>query len=159
MPAPPPVAQTAYDLVRSASPRLVDRVRSFVGMWFDTSFGAAGGLRPVSAEYPFPVSVIAASAARPTTITYAAPSGSTTITLGGTAQVLTAAGEIVNTLLVVNPTGATEVLYVDPVTTASPTGATSIPIPAGGSQAFGAATGAVSVYAATTGHKFVALRG
>ena len=70
-----------------------------------------------------------------------------------------AAGSIVNVADIVNPSTATEPLYVDIVGPAVAGSATSIPLLPG--QAYRVSTPivtAVSAFAATAGHSFVALR-
>jgi hypothetical protein len=84
----------------------------------------------------------------------------TSITTGGTAQPLFTAGSIINGYRVVNPTTASEYLYIDDTgANASPTGTGSIPIPPGYLyQSPFPVTTAVSIYGATTGHAFSAVR-
>lgn len=85
------------------------------------------------------------------------PSAATplTITTGGSSQTLFAAGSVVRGFRVQNPTDATESLYVDDAASASPTSGTSVEVPPGGLyESQFPPTGAVAVYAATTGHAF-----
>lgn len=87
--------------------------------------------------------------------------GSTTITTGGTAQNAFAAAAVVNGYEIVNP-DATEDMWVSDTTTAVANGTGCIRVAANGG-AYSSPPGmkpsaAVSVVAATTGHKFTARR-
>ena len=88
-----------------------------------------------------------------------AAGAATSIATGGTAVVVFTAGSIVNVADIVNPPTATEVLYVDIVTTAAAGSATSIPLQPGQSYRVSAPIRtAVTAVAATAGHDFVAVR-
>ena len=95
---------------------------------------------------------------------YAATSGAASIAAGGTAQQLCAANEVTHGLYVENPLTAAEqgistaeLLYVDWINTAGTTSGTSVHLQPGDTLTLNAApSGAVTVYAATTGHKFTA---
>lgn len=100
-------------------------------------------------------------------VTPAAFSGLYAIASGGVAQQLAAAGEVKNNCVVLNPTSATqqsigsaESLFINFVTTATvAAGGTSIELLPG--QAVGCPGGsllAISVNAATTGHRFSGYR-
>jgi hypothetical protein len=86
-----------------------------------------------------------------------------TITTGGTAVTVFAAGEIPNGAIVWNPIGASETLYIDlvhPAQTASPgTNGTTFEIAPGTKFTIpGSMTGSVSLNAATSAHAFAAMR-
>lgn len=84
------------------------------------------------------------------------------VATGGTAVTVFSAGSIVNQAYIVNPIGATESLFVDPVTTAGTTApgttGTTTELAAGQSYTIGPTTKAVSVNAVTSGHSFTAVR-
>lgn len=87
--------------------------------------------------------------------------GSSTITTGGVAQQVFSARQGRSYLFCQNPIGASETLFVNAPTVAGATNG-SYELPAGGSLTFGAGfvpQGAVSVYAATTGHRFICKEG
>lgn len=107
------------------------------------------------------VTVTTVTAGSATPVSVQAASGSTTITSGGTAQQLFAAGEIVNGARLANPTDATENLWFDDTGAAAVTtdGGTAMFIAPGGFYQWDdPPSGAVSVNAATTGHKFQAAK-
>lgn len=82
---------------------------------------------------------------------------STTITSGGTAQVGLAANTGRKFLLIQNPTTASEDLWFSLTGTAAVDAAGSLSLAAGGAMSFEGdfvPSNAVSVIAATTGHKF-----
>lgn len=84
-------------------------------------------------------------------------SASGTITTGGTAQTALVAQSGRAYLLIQNPSTASEVLWVSLVGTAAVDAAGSLSIEAGGALVFESEFGcpdAVSVIAATTGHKY-----
>ncbi len=86
--------------------------------------------------------------------------GTTTITTGGTSQTLFAAGTIANGAWITNPVGAVESLFVCPTGAAAgvvASGAT-FELVAGQTMTLGAASNAITVNAATTGHAFSAVR-
>jgi hypothetical protein len=87
-----------------------------------------------------------------------APSGATTITQGGTAQVLCVAGEVTRGGILKNPSTATELLLytLDGTTPAATEGGSTFGLQAGESAVLPASTAAVLVRAATTGHVFSA---
>ena len=87
--------------------------------------------------------------------TAAAASGSTTISAGGTAQTLFAANSITHGCSVDNPPTNSDVLYLDFVTNAGPSVATSIPLlPGSHFECPFVPTGAVTVEMATTNDTF-----
>ncbi len=88
--------------------------------------------------------------------TPAAPSGATTITTGGTAQTLCAAGSVARGGILKNPSTATELLLytLDGTTPAATEGGSTFGLQAGESAVLPASTLAVKVVAATTGHAF-----
>lgn len=90
--------------------------------------------------------------------------GSGTITVGGTAQqVFSAGGGTRRYLFCQNPVAATETLFIGTPGTAGAANG-SFELAAGGSLTFGAGDGfvpqgPVSVYAATTAHRFICKQG
>jgi len=110
----------------------------------------------ISAASPLPVTTVTSGGS----VTPSAPSGSLTLTLGGTAQNLFTAGEVVHGCTIQNPATATEKIKVNFFTTAVTTdGTTSIELTPGQSIGcgFGIAT-AVSWIAATTSHTINAIK-
>jgi hypothetical protein len=87
--------------------------------------------------------------------------GSGTVTTGGQSQVVFQARDVRQYVSCQNPLSATETLYMNAPTAAGPTG--SWELAPGGSQTFMAPSfvpyGAISVYAATTGHRFICKQG
>lgn len=86
--------------------------------------------------------------------------GDGSITTGGTAQALFGGATPANGFEIANP-DASEDLWVSQSTTAAPNGQGSIRIPPGAAYTtpdWYKPFGAVSVYGATTGHKFTAVR-
>lgn len=79
---------------------------------------------------------------------------SLSITAGANAQVLAAANSSRKSILVQNPTSEIESIYLNPTGTAT-AGGDSIELAPGGIATF-VTTQAISVLAATTGHKVVA---
>lgn len=80
-----------------------------------------------------------------------------TITAGGTAQTLFAAGSVKNGCWIQNPPSANETLYVDEIASAGSTSKTSIALTQGGYYKCDfIPTGTITVEAATTGHAFTA---
>lgn len=87
---------------------------------------------------------------------------STTVTVGGTSQLVFAANSSRRRLIVMNPTDATEALYVNFTSAASTSAAGSISLNPGGSIDLvgqDCTTEAVYVTAATAGHTFAAKEG
>ena len=87
--------------------------------------------------------------------------GSGTITTGGTAQQVFAANPSRTYLSCQNPVAATETLFIDAPTAAGSTNG-SYELAAGASLTFATGfipLGAVSAYAATTGHRFICKQG
>lgn len=85
-----------------------------------------------------------------------------TITVGGTAQQLMAVNANRKYVLIINPSNASEALYINFTTTAVITGPPSIRLDAGDSfvmEGEFVTTELISVNAATTGHAFVAKEG
>jgi hypothetical protein len=124
-----------------------------------TFTGAANATATVYfTNVPMPAAVWSVAAAgSPAPSTPIAPA-SHTIAAGGTAQNIFAAGAIPNVADIINPSTASETLYVDVVTAAVAGSGTSIPIPPGGAYRISRPIStAVSVVAATTGHTFVAV--
>ena len=80
------------------------------------------------------------------------------IATGGTAVTVFGLGTISRWADIINPSSATETLYIDIYHTAVAGSATSIPIqPGGASRISGPIPTVVSAVAATTGHTFVAI--
>lgn len=114
----------------------------------------------------------AASDTNPLPVIWNAPRGTFTdrsgnITTGGTSQQLMAVNANRKYLIIVNPTVATENLYINftsaaTVAIAQATATSSIPIAPGGSYNLGFSeitTEAVNIIAATTAHAFIAKEG
>lgn len=80
---------------------------------------------------------------------------STTITLGGTAQVLVALNASRKNVFVQNPSSEQESLFVNPTGNATLAGGDSMELSPGSSYIFQTSQ-ALSINAATTGHKVVA---
>ena len=81
-----------------------------------------------------------------------------TVTTGGTAVVVFAAGTIPHVADIINPATASSILYVDIVTTALAGQATSIPLAAGQSYRVSQPINtAVTAVASDSGHAFVAV--
>lgn len=113
---------------------------------------ASGNFIPASAANPIPTSATPS----PSTAT----DGSGTITTGGTAQNVFGATVPTNGWAVYNP-DASETMWVSDTATAAPNAAGSIPVFAGSGYETPPGRkplGAVSIVAATTGHKFTASR-
>jgi hypothetical protein len=94
-------------------------------------------------------------------ITPTAPSGSLTLTAGGTSQQLFAANEVVHGCTIQNPSTATEAIFVDFTGAAAvqTAGGTSIQVPAGASIPCGAGIAkSVNWIAATISHQINAVK-
>lgn len=90
--------------------------------------------------------------------TYTDRSG--TVTAGTVSQTLMAANPIRKSILIVNPTTATENLFINFTAAASTTAVGSIPIPPGGSYSPGfVTTEQINITATTTAHAFIAKEG
>jgi hypothetical protein len=116
------------------------------------------GTTPVSPQSPMPVTAVGGGAG---SITPVAPSGSLTLTSGGTSQTLFTAGEVAHGCTIQNPSTATEAIFVDFTGAAAVTtsGGTSIQVPIGSSIPCGAGiTTAVKWIAATTSHAINAVK-
>lgn len=147
----PPYAQGSFPVIAAIRPKIavssVNSAATVTLLWLNVPL-------PSSQWYP-----AGNSSVTPATAQTAA---SDTIAAGGTAQTVFAAGSIVTQGIVINPSTATETLYVDFVhaaadTAPGPNGTTFELLP-GQKCNVPPLTGAVSVNAATTGHAFTAFQ-
>ena len=118
-----------------------------------------GNGQDVSSSTPLPVIVVSQiSSASPLPSIPKGPVNSS-ISVANTAVVVFTAGTIVNVADIINPPSATEILYIDFVTTAVAGSATSIPLQPGESYRISSPVASVvTAVAATAGHSFIAVR-